>query len=334
VGAVRAALVALPLHVPRTDHRDLVTGGPPLSIAAAADSGPSPVLPLDRPDGVARLWDPPNTVEPGIRDPVVDASRSVRSEDEEPRLGLLRDVLDEVKWTLSGRRGWLVGMGINLILALIYVGSTRFAPNVRGDLRIANIGLVVVWWVLANVINTNQLGSDSERVVASLEDGDSLSRILAIKNISLAIFLTPVAVLISVLVRVVVDRWRLLPHALLADLGAIFLWLGLGCVASVVMPYRPISVGQRWQRRRHAARWVLCQALPYVLVFLVVPILSLPYVAIYHEKAVGPYQANFVVYSLLFMALGAMYWLVGLVLASWYGRRNRSRLLRDLRRPD
>jgi hypothetical protein len=265
-------------------------------------------------------------------DEVPDASGSVRIETEEPRLGLLRDVIDELKWTLSGRRGWLVGMGVNLVIALVYVGYTHFAPSLRGDLRIANIGVLVVWWVLANVVNTNQLGSDADRVVSSLEDRDVLSRILAIKNISLAIFLTPVVVIISILVRVVVDRWRLLPNALIYDLGAIFIWLGVGCVASVLMPYRPISVAQRWRRRRHAARWIVCQALPYALVFVVVPILSLPYAAVYYAQIAGPHKA--LAYPLIFTVISAIYWLAGIALASWYGRENRSRLLRDLRRPD
>jgi hypothetical protein len=120
-----------------------------------------------------------------MTDEVAEVSSSVKIEAEEPRLGLLRDVIDELKWTLSGRRGWLVGMGVNLVIALVYVGYTHFAPNLPGDIRIANVGVLVVWWILANVINTNQLGSDSDRVVRSLEDRDVLSRILAIKNISL-----------------------------------------------------------------------------------------------------------------------------------------------------
>src|SRR5205823_2408795 len=78
----------------------------------------------------------------------------------------------------TGRKGWLVGIAGNLALGLAYVGLTRYDPHRAGDLKIANIGVAVTLYVLADVITTNQLGSDSERVVTSLERGDTIPRIL------------------------------------------------------------------------------------------------------------------------------------------------------------
>ena len=61
----------------------------------------------------------------------------------EPRLGLLRDIVDELRWTFTGRKGWLVGIAGNLAMGLAYVGLTRYDPHRAGDLKIANIGVAV-----------------------------------------------------------------------------------------------------------------------------------------------------------------------------------------------
>ena len=61
----------------------------------------------------------------------------------EPRLGLLRDIVDELRWTFTGRKGWLVGMAGNVAMGLAYVGLTRYDPHRAGDLKIANIGVAV-----------------------------------------------------------------------------------------------------------------------------------------------------------------------------------------------
>ncbi|HWC39862.1 MAG TPA: hypothetical protein VG476_15100, partial [Acidimicrobiales bacterium] len=156
----------------------------------------------------------------------------------EPRVGLLRDVIDELRWTFSARKGWLIGILGNLALAIGYVGYNHYDPHHVDDLRIANIGAAVVVWVLSSVLSTNQLGSDSDRVRTSLERGDSVPRILAIKNLALSLLLVPLAIAISVAVRIPLERWRLLPHAVMLDVGAVFFWMGIGSVVSVLLPYR------------------------------------------------------------------------------------------------
>ena len=67
-----------------------------------------------------------------------------------------------------------------------------------------------------------------------------------------------------------------MPHALLLDVGAVFLWLGVGNVVSVLLPYRPISLKARLRARPTWRRWLLCQAVPYGLYFLLLPILHIP----------------------------------------------------------
>jgi hypothetical protein len=251
---------------------------------------------------------------------------------EEPRIGLLGDLLDELRWTLSSRKGWLFGILGNLAIGLIYVGFTHYDPHRSGDIRIANVGVIVVVWTLSDVVNTNQLGSDGDRVVASLEDRDSVARILAIKNLSLALLLVPLALLISVVLRILVGRWHLFPHTALTDVGAVFLWLGVGSVISVLLPYRPISLRARFRARSTWRRWALCQAAPYAAVGIVVPLLHLPYLALYHFHLLGRYSEYFVYYSLVYLVIALGIWLLGLWLASRYADAARSRLIADLRR--
>lgn len=278
-------------------------------------------------------------VKPRLAAPAVVSSqpvRTVRARQQrsatEPRLGLVGDIADELRWTASSRKGWLIGLALNFLVAVVYVGYTHYDPNRPGDLRIANVGTAVAIWVLSNTINTNQLGADSDRVGTSLQRGDSVKRILAIKNLALAVFLVPLALVISVVVRILVDRWRLFPHAAMTDVGAVFLWLGLGSVISVLLPYRPIALRQRWKERHTWLRWALCLSVPNLSYFIVMPVLNLPYITIYHQRLFGPYQPNFMTYSSVYLAMGLTYWVLGLGLASLYARRRSARFTANLAR--
>jgi hypothetical protein len=84
----------------------------------------------------------------------------------EPRLGLLGDLVDELRWIATSRKGWLLGLAAHLGIAAVYVGYTHYDPHRAGDLRIANIGTAVVVWVLSNTINTNQ--SDTTVIACAL----------------------------------------------------------------------------------------------------------------------------------------------------------------------
>jgi hypothetical protein len=47
----------------------------------------------------------------------------------EPRAGLLDDVIDELRWTLKGRKGWLVGLAANLASGSVPGLGTRVDPE-------------------------------------------------------------------------------------------------------------------------------------------------------------------------------------------------------------
>jgi hypothetical protein len=263
---------------------------------------------------------------------VVTGQRAVTSQAEvEPRLGLFRDVLDELRWTFGGRKGWLFGVAGNLLFAYVYLAITQPDQRNFGDVKSANVGLAVLLWALADTVNTNQLGADSDRARHSLERGDSVARILAIKNLALAVMFVPLAFLISIIHRIVIDHWNLLFHTLVADVGAVFLWLGVGSVFSVLLPFRPISIRARLKARKTWLRYAICQAVPYIGLG-VVAILHFPYFFIYTLRLLGSVREHYMNYALVYLGFGFLYWALGLGLAWRSGRNHRGRLLYDLNR--
>jgi hypothetical protein len=259
--------------------------------------------------------------------PVVDTAAT------EPRAGLIDDVIDELRWTLAGRKGWLLGMAANLALAIIVVGYQHYDPHVSGDIKIANIGVAVVVYVLAGTLATNQLGADADRALNSLERGDSVPRILALKNVALAVLLVPVALLVSLIVRIMVDRWRLMANTALFDTAAVFVWLGLGNIISVMLPYRPISLRARLKARKTWKRWAVRQAVPYALYYLGVPaLLMLPTVLAHQLKLFG--HQRLLYYPLLALGNSLVAWLFGLWLATAWTARQRSRFMAELHHPE
>jgi hypothetical protein len=158
-----------------------------------------------------------------------------------------------------------------------------------------------------------------------------VSRILALKNVSLAVLLVPVALLVSVIVRVLVDRWRLMPNTAMYDISAVFVWLGLGNLLSVMLPYRPISLRARLKARSTWVRWGSRQAVPYVLYYLGAPVLlTFPTVVIHLLAPFG--RRDSLYYPAVALVNALVGWLVGLWLATAWAHRYRRRFEAELRR--
>jgi hypothetical protein len=252
---------------------------------------------------------------------------------DESSLHLLDEVDDEFQWTFHERRGWLVGIAVNLLVAGIWVGYTHYRPHTHDDFRIAGIATGVATFVLADVINTNQLGSDADRVAHNLEGGHGVVHELALKNAALALLLLPLTVFVSVGVRVALDRWRAIPHAVVLDIGVVVLWMAMGNVLSVLLPYRPIDLRERWRLPRTWPRWALCLAIPYGAYYahrwLVWPVDRID-----HHRLLGSTDRNFMAYCLVATGWSIIVWLISLAFVWWYSHVARNRLDRDLHRSD
>jgi hypothetical protein len=155
------------------------------------------------------------------------------------------------------------------------------------------------------------------------------------KNLVLASLLVPVTVAVSVAAQLdITHLHRLLPSVTedLLDLFVVLLWLGIGGLTSVLLPYRPIHLQARWRARHTWPRWLACQVLPYVLFFSVIPMLTWPpYEVAGH--LFGGRRTNLTEYSATFVLWGVGVWVIGLSLAAMHVRRAPARFLADLKRP-
>jgi hypothetical protein len=245
-----------------------------------------------------------------------------------------REYADELRWTFSHRRSWLIGFAANLALGAAFLGYSHYSPR-TGGLRLAGLAAELAAWVIASTLATNQLGDDYAYVLSRFEQHDSMARILLSKNLVLGSLLVPITLAISVAAQLdVTHASRLLPSVTedLLDLFVVLLWLGIGALTSVLLPYRPIPPRARWRERRTWPRWLVCQALPYALFFSVIPLLSWPpYEVAGH--LFGRRHTNLTEYSATFVLWGLSVWVIGLALAAAYVRRAPQRFLADLSRP-
>jgi hypothetical protein len=247
---------------------------------------------------------------------------------------LRRDFGDELRWTFRHRRGWLIGFVFNLIAAAAFVGYEHYDPH-TGGLRLAGIAAEIAAWVIASTLATNQLGEDADHVVAHLRyrPGD-VTRVLLLKNLVLACLLLPITIVVSIAVQADVTRLHELFSTVTEDLLDVFvvlLWLGIGSVSSVLLPYRVLPLRTRLRLRSTWPRWITCQVIPYlVFVAVIPPLVWPPYDVAQH--LFGGRHKNLVEYASTFVLWGIVVWVAGLAVSTWFARRHSDRLIADLER--
>lgn len=245
--------------------------------------------------------------------------------------GLIADTIAELRWTWSGRRSWLLGIGFNLAIGLVFVGIAYYDPQRAFDIRTAaGLAVGLVMWVLADPVNTNQLGSEADRIDALLRSGFGLARALFVKNAALATLLLPLTIAISAGVRVLVHDQRAIPDAILSDIWIVLGWLAIGNVASVLAPYRTLPLTQRWQRRDTWAWWGMCQALPYLLFAVRAFVVEHLIRGLLRTDAPATHGAHDLPASLGLAICGVVLLLVSYGLCALYGRLALGRLLAKL----
>ena len=103
-----------------------------------------------------------------------------------PHPGLLRLVGQDLRWAFRRPYGWLLGIGINLVLSLAYLVVVPLRGGTHRDWAVL-VGTYFAVFVLADVTTTNVLGVDTERTRLRLLRGISLTRILVVKNLALLV---------------------------------------------------------------------------------------------------------------------------------------------------
>lgn len=250
----------------------------------------------------------------------------------EPRLGLVRDVIDEIRWTFTKRLGWIAQIALNLAIGVPTVVLTTWNHH-TDDVRVSGFATSLAGWVLASTLNCNQLGFDADRAAASFRAGDTAWRVLFLKNLSILLVLTPPILLSSVVLRLTVAHPPdPIPVALVRDLAVITVWLGFGSLLSVLLPFRPLGLRGRWSLPGTWARWGVCLAAPYVVYYLLahywhVPELAVADLLFHHHD-----RRHLWGYSLWMVAWGLMTWGLGLASSEVYYRLRPARLEADLGR--
>ncbi|WP_433800038.1 hypothetical protein [Actinomycetospora sp. CA-084318] len=234
-------------------------------------------------------------------------------------LGFAAEVLAQVAATLGHRRSRLVGLLANLVLAVGWVAWSQWHPSRPEVFAAAHVGVLVVVWMMADVVNTNQLGADGDEVHALLDAGHGVARILAVRNLALAAVIVPIALAVTLVAQALATRAPDLGRASLDDVGAVFCWLGVGSVLSVLLPYRPLPWRARLALPRTWVRWATCVGAPWIAVLGLEPALRVADRSVGAVGAGGP------------LVLGAVCWGLGLAAAATLARRHAHTLRHRLR---
>jgi hypothetical protein len=191
---------------------------------------------------------------------------------------LLRLVGQDLRWAFRRPYGWLVGIGVNLLLSLAYLLVVPLRGGTHRDWAIL-VGTYFATFVLADVTTTNVLGVDTERTRLRLLRGLPLSRILLVKNLALMAIIGLPTLVATAAITIHDEANYRLELTLPGVLYPVLTWLGVGNLVSVLLPYWPVPLVTRWHERRLRARtvrWLVCLGLPYALCVAVDPMSKLP----------------------------------------------------------
>jgi hypothetical protein len=208
------------------------------------------------------------------------------------RLGLWAAVVAEIRWAFTPPRDWLSGVGVNLLLALVFLIVDPLHVHRHQDWVIL-VGTYFASFILADVTTTNTLGVDYIRVGKALHDGVPLWRVLLVKNIALIVIVG----LPTLAVAMAMTLWMETPARLMVTIPTVAVpivsWLGIGNLMSVLLPVATEPLACRWRQRRQlriTIAWMASLALPYALFYVADPIDGLPHKFLWREvpAAIGP----------------------------------------------
>jgi hypothetical protein len=185
--------------------------------------------------------------------------------------------------------GWLGGLGLNLVLSLLYLLVAPLTEVPHGDWAIL-VGSYFAGFILADSCTTNALGADAGRVTRQLCGGTSLGRILIAKNLTLVLVAGLPILSATAVITLQSEPGYRLALTIPAVLGLILTWLGLGNLISVLLPVSAVPLRQRWLQRSDlvsTGRWLLVVALPYALCFAMDPLTNIG-TSVFHTLSAAP----------------------------------------------
>jgi len=106
--------------------------------------------------------------------------------------------------------------------------------------------------------------------------------ILLAKNLTLLMVVGLPTLIATAMITLQSEPVERLALTVSAVLGPILVWLGLGNLASVLLPVSSLPLRQRWRQRRNlrsTGRWLGVLALPYALYLVADPLTQLPTLA-------------------------------------------------------
>jgi hypothetical protein len=235
--------------------------------------------------------------------------------------GLGRRVLAEVRWSFSRPYTWLLGVGLNLALSLLWLLWVPLRGGGHGDWVIL-VGTYFAVFIMADVTTTNVLGLDAARVRVGLARGVPVRRLLLTKNCALLVIVGLPTLVLTAILTVRSE----IPYRLVLTLPGVALpimaWLGVGNLVSVLLPVANRPLRQRWLERTRllsTARWLVHLAVPYALLYAVDPVGDTP-AAVF--RSVPASWRSPELHGLLLVLTGALIWGAGTVVADWLvGRR-------------
>lgn len=177
----------------------------------------------------------------------------------------MRSLREELKWTFTRPMTWLQGVGINLVLAFLYLLIWPLSQNAKYD----TVLLFCVYFgtfIMADITTTNIFGPDLKRTYAKLAAGESFARILLRKNAVQALVVMLPMVLITwawtEYLYMDAEMLRTIPGVLYPML----LFLGIGNVISVLFVVPSAGLGWRLKNWRQW-RWHLPELVSYAIPF-------------------------------------------------------------------
>jgi hypothetical protein len=147
------------------------------------------------------------------------------------------------------------------------------------------------------------------------------------------VVLAPPVLLSSIVLRLTIPHPPdSIPVALVRDLAVVTVWLGFGSVLSVLLPFRPLGIRNRWALPGTWVRWTVCLAAPYVVYYLLARYWHVPELALADRLFHRETRRELWGYSSLLLVWGLLTWALGLGLAEAYHRLWPARLEGDLDR--